>query len=161
MSAPNRPEPFRIIIPREAVEAMDTQEVVMGLNVFTRGKTTALAALGSVQIHFDGYNDDPREHWQIPAVRDYVSALDEACPFWLFLADFNSDTLFVITACLCRVMETGPGQSAFHPEDLQHFMIRHVKAMDSLWLFHGLHREDQARRAIEANAYFRDRQILN
>lgn len=161
MSSVSRPEPFRIIIPREAIESMDTEEVIMGLNVLARGKTTAIAALGNVQIHFDGYDDDPRELWQIPSVREYVAELDNACPFWLFLADLNSDTLFVITACLCRVTEAGLARSAFHPSDLQDFMIRQIKAMDNLWSLHGLPSGDQVGRALEANAYFRSRQILN
>ena len=84
-------EPIGIVIPREAVESCDTEQVLMGPSVLVRCAALAPRARGKLQLAFDGFDRDPRELWQIRAVRRFVSRLDEVFPYWFFLADAFGD----------------------------------------------------------------------
>jgi hypothetical protein len=154
-------EPIRIVIPREAVEARETQEVLMGLSVFAQSPALAPQARGKVRIEFAGYDRDARELWQIPEVRQYVADLDDVFPFWFFFADLRSDTLHVLASCLCRVTETTPGQTAFNRDDLNRFFERQFGGMNHLWAAHSLSDDANIEVSEQIAEYFFDRQILN
>ena len=48
-------------------------------------KELALQCQGKVEISFHGYDDDPRELYEIDEVRAYVALLDQALPDLFFL----------------------------------------------------------------------------
>jgi hypothetical protein len=84
-----RPRPRRIRsvpfeIPRKTIEKRDVSAVVARLNGLVEDKESARSAMGSVSILVDGYDDDPREIYQIPEVRDWYGKLVEAVPHLLF-----------------------------------------------------------------------------
>lgn len=161
MSPPNTDEPIQIIIPREAVLAGDPQEVLMGLNLFARSKTLGPQAQGKLRVGFSGFENDRRELWLIPEVRSFVAGLDKVFPYWFFMADLRSDTLFVLASCICRTIEVGPGQTILNPDDLTHFFERQFDGMNELWEFHALSDAANEKVTDQIVAYFGTRQILN
>src|SRR5665213_2622227 len=126
-------EPIRILVPREAALACDTESTVMFLSVFVRSATLGPQSLGKVQMAFADYGDDPRELWEIPEVRRFVARIDEALPYWFFLADLESDTLYVVACCVCRVSEVAAGLTSINQDDLRAFVERQFGGMNQLW----------------------------
>jgi hypothetical protein len=154
-------EPIRIVVPREAVEARETKEVLMGLSVFAQSPALAPQALGKVRIEFEGYERDARELWQIPEVRRFIADLDEAFPFWFYFADLRSETLHVLASCLCAVTEVAPGQTVFDDDDFYRFLQRQFGGMNHLWDAHSLPDDENVARSEQLVQYFANRQILN
>jgi hypothetical protein len=154
-------EPVMSIIPREVVLAGDVESVLMGLSVFVRSQVLAPQVQGKWRLHFDGFNDDPRELFQIPEVRRFVTTLDQIFPYWFFLADLSSETLQVIASCVCTVTQLAPGHIVFHGEDLGRFMERQFDGMNQLWEIHRL--SDARNRSVSESIveYFESRRILN
>src|SRR5438093_866310 len=87
---------------------------------------------GRLALAFHGYDTDSRELWQVPEVRVFVRALDEAFPYWFYLLDLSSDCLKMIAFCLCRVTTPMRGATAINPADFQVFLERHFKAMNQM-----------------------------
>jgi hypothetical protein len=129
------------IIPREAVFACDTEQILLGLSVFVRSKGLAPQVQGHLRLAFEGFDNDPRELWEIPEVRLFMERLDAVFPYWFFLADLNSATLHLIASCLCRVSEVAPGFTLFDSGDLAQFMGRQFHGMNQLWAEHQLSEE--------------------
>ncbi len=59
----------------------------------------ALAHRMRVGLMIDGYDDDPRELWEISEVRDYVRKLFLECPFVILLAHPEFSLLKLLFAC--------------------------------------------------------------
>jgi hypothetical protein len=70
-------------IAREDVEAGRQSEYVGGLDALSADVTN----LGMLWLVFIGYDDDPRELWEIPEVRRWFARLVEAVPHLLYLLD--------------------------------------------------------------------------
>jgi hypothetical protein len=62
----------------------------------------ALHCQGKINISFDGYDDDPRELFEIDEVREYIDLLDEAIPELFFFArsERSATTLMFFLFCL-------------------------------------------------------------
>jgi hypothetical protein len=149
------------VIPRDAVLACDTEQMLMGLSVFVRSKVLAPQVQGHLRLAFEGFENDAREVWEIPEVRRFMARLDAVCPYWFFLADLNSPTLHVIASCLCRVSEVAPGFTLFDRDDLAQFMLRQFDGMNQLWEEHQL--SDEVNREVSEAilALFEGRASLN
>jgi hypothetical protein len=84
-----------------------------------------------VVLFFEGYDDDPRNDYDIPEIRRYAQALDKAFPYWFYFADPQQITLKVLCLCLCRVVKV-PGGSAPHKDDFKQFLYSHFAALNHL-----------------------------
>jgi hypothetical protein len=72
-------------------------------------KELAYECRGKVEISFFGYDDDPRELFEIDEVRRYVELLDKAIPelFFFVRAEEPTYTLRTLALCLCNVTWEG------------------------------------------------------
>jgi hypothetical protein len=57
---------------------------------------------GRLAVVFEGWDDDPREVTEIPAVRRYFAAPTDAWPYWLHFAEKVGDTLARMLRLCCR-----------------------------------------------------------
>ena len=88
---------------------------------------------GKVAVLFEGYDDDPREVYEIPEVRRFCATLDRRFPYWFYFLTTVTDNLKVMTFCLVRVKVIRPGQLWVDPDDLQRFLILHIGAMNTVF----------------------------
>lgn len=106
-------------------------------------KTKALAAstMGKIELSFFGYDDDPRELFEIPEVRDYVKALDAIFPELFFFAvpEEPASTLRLFGLCVCNGTWEGPrstpgtmGKVSCDGWLLANFMERHFEGFNDL-----------------------------
>jgi hypothetical protein len=154
-------EPVVTIVPREIVLAGDVESVLMGLSVFVRSPVLAPQVQGKWRLFFDGFNEDPRELFQIPEVRRFVATLDQIFPYWFFLADLTSETLELIASCVCAVAQPAPGHVVYHSEEMARFIDRQFGGMNQLWEAHSLSDAQNVSVSERIIEYFETRLIMN
>lgn len=98
-------EHFHFIIDRAEVESLDTSSVRTFFDRLLLTKELAAHCQGKVEISFHGYDEDPRELFEILEVRRYVSVLVEALPELFFFAYTGecANTLKAVALCLAVV----------------------------------------------------------
>ncbi len=84
----------------------------------------------------DGYDDDPRELWDIAEVRAFYQKLDEKFPYWFWFCDKRDVSLKVISDCLYQPSGKAEEQrqtvALINDTELDGFMRRHYRAVDDL-----------------------------
>lgn len=71
-------EPVILMFSRHQVETCDIAEPLALLRRMTADRHTAIDFCGRMSLVVDGYQEDPRELFEIPEVRAYVARLDQA-----------------------------------------------------------------------------------
>ncbi len=100
---------------------------------------------GKVEIMFSGYDDDPRELFEIEEVRAYVVTLDHALPEIFFFLRSEQPTYSLMIFALCqtdvtwvdgRSTKSVTKQVTFDPRPVAYFLERHWPALNELtdWL---------------------------
>lgn len=74
-------------------------------------------------IAFSGYEEDPREVFEIEEIRQYVATLSEKFSYWFYFLNIEDGTLNTIAGCLCRSKQVNQDQMEFNREDLRNFYL--------------------------------------
>lgn len=91
--------PVVVTISRDEVNACDVSAAISILGRFIKTPETARQMFERVDVSFHGYDQDSRELFEIPAVRDFVFKLDDEFPFWLFFLNKQYLGLQAISLC--------------------------------------------------------------
>lgn len=75
-----------MLITRQEVDELNIGSAVDRLLEMSDHPERAASFAGSVVFSIDGFNEDRRELYEVPAVRDYFKALDEAWPLMGYFA---------------------------------------------------------------------------
>jgi len=86
-------DPVILMLFRRQVETCDVAEPLVLLRRLTADRQTEIDFCGRISLVVDGYNDDPRELFEVPEVRAYIKRVDQAWPNWFF---FLSQPIFNI-----------------------------------------------------------------
>jgi hypothetical protein len=129
---PGIQEPVLLVFSREQVEAGEIGEPMEFLSHIAGSARAAAQFMGRVSLIVDGYNDDPRELFEIPEVRRYVRKLDDAWPYWFFFLSQADDSIKTLEACLCDSVEIVPGVASIDLQQLEHYLGRHFAAFNRL-----------------------------
>ncbi|GFP77723.1 chlororespiratory reduction 6 domain-containing protein [Clostridium fungisolvens] len=93
-----------MILNKSYIEALDLQEIDKMLNVFKRHGIKKYR--NNIVFQIDGYNDDPREIFEIPEIKAFFKKVFDKYPYMLyFLSNINSNDAWVL-ACLCNKHQT-------------------------------------------------------
>lgn len=128
-----KPDLVIIGIGRDKVESNDISLALSTLTDLFAGPNTVRRLQGRVSILFEGYDDDPREVYEIPEVRRFLGTLDRRFPYWLYFLTTIQNNLRVVTFCLVRVRVLGPGQIWVDTDDLERFLLSHLSAMNTVF----------------------------
>lgn len=120
-------------IGRDQVESNDISLALSTLTDLLAAPDAVRRLQGRVALLFEGYDDDPREVYEIPEVRRFCAALDQRFPYWLYFLTTIQDNLKVVTFCLVQVKVLRPGQIWVDTDDLQRFLLSHVSAMNTVF----------------------------
>lgn len=118
------PDALFFVVPRRDVEAGDLSEILRGLNHLISSVEIAKAYCERVDIGFDGYDDDRREVWEIPEIREFVYRLDEQFPYWLFFLDKKLLGLRCLAWCFLPPHLTEEAQKRIYPQRLAELLER-------------------------------------
>ena len=92
-------------ISQEAIQNCDTSEYVTLLHGITGSLQSFEAAFQRYVFLISGYDDDPRELYQIPEVVSFIKDLNSKLPFWLYFVNTSDKKFFSwMIACLCQAM---------------------------------------------------------
>lgn len=73
----------------------------------------------------DGYNDDPREIFEISEVRAFIKGLDAQWPYWFFFLSQADDSIKLLESCLCDTIEVIPGVASIDLDQMERALARH------------------------------------
>jgi hypothetical protein len=121
----------QLVISHDDVLNCDIKELAEILNGILESRQNVIDGRGMIALSFDGYEDDPRDVWDISEIRRYVAALDAAFPYWFYFLHPKADTLRVLCLCLCAVVKAGSGVNP-EPEDFKLFFYDHFAAVNRL-----------------------------
>ena len=92
-------------ISQEAIQNCDTSEYVTLLHGATGSLQSFEVAFQRYVFLIPGYDDDPRELYQIPEVVSFIKDLNSKLPFWLYFVNTGDKRFFSwMIACLCQAM---------------------------------------------------------
>ena len=92
-------------ISQEAIQNCDTSEYVAMLHGATGTLQSFTEAFQKYVFLISGYDDDPRELYQIPEVVSFIKDLNSKLPFWLYFVNTSDKKFFSwMIACLCQAM---------------------------------------------------------
>jgi hypothetical protein len=100
--SPAKHEILAIAILRESVVKHDIRPLLDKLLPLAATREAAIAWEGKVTFFFDGWDHDPRETAEIPAIRSYFLDVTAEFPFWLHFVEKVGDTFWHVLRLLCR-----------------------------------------------------------
>lgn len=129
-------------ISRAHVERNDLQTWLEVLRRLTASEQLASAYEGMVSVGITGYEDDPRELFEIPAVTRYMRELSEAWPYWFHFCERqlrSLDVIFMTHIDLERVKNMGPhkvGAALVSGAQFNRAVMKLFNGMNSLYEAH-------------------------
>ncbi|MCL4852445.1 MAG: hypothetical protein KJZ78_13820 [Bryobacteraceae bacterium] len=117
-------EPVIIVVSREEIESRDTSAVLGTLKSCIASTETVQAYFEKVDVAFHGYNEDSRELFEIPEVREYVGLLDDAFPYWLFFLTKSGLGLQCIMLCFMPPYLTEAARRTVLPQKLDELLSK-------------------------------------
>lgn len=158
---PGLSDPVVFVISRQQVEAFDLDESLNFLQslVPTARPQHARVYKGRLSLVIAGYETDPRELFEIPAVCRFLRALDEQWPFWLYFFNQVDDSIKLIALCLASSIEVVPGAAHIDPDGLRRFLERGFTAVNYLFESYGFPESEIEALSMEVSRLFANSQI--
>jgi hypothetical protein len=104
-------------ISQEAIQNCDTSEYVALLHDATGTVQSFKEAFQKYVLLISGYDDDPRELYQIPEVVNFMKDLNSKLPFWLYFANTADKRFFSwMIACLCQAMSLDQDEETIYAD---------------------------------------------
>ena len=130
--------PFVIVVARDEVEGRVAPTSTDSLKSCLSSPARVRSFFEKVDIAFHGYDDDKRELFEIPEVRNFVSRLDDQFPFWLFFLTKEGLGLQCIMLCLMPPYLTEEAKRTVLPERLDELLSkRWFPAMNQICMVAG------------------------
>jgi hypothetical protein len=129
---PGIAEPAFLMFSRRQVESCDIAEPLEFLRGLTATPNAALDYCGRISLVVDGYNDDPREIFEVPEVRVFIKSIDQQWPYWFFFLSQADDSIKLLESCLCDTIEVIPGVASIDLDQMERALVRHFGAMNRL-----------------------------
>ena len=114
----------KIVITRNEVVTKDTSSALHALRVLISSPKAARQYFESVDIAFHGYNETREELFEISEVREFVYALDEQFPYWLFFLDKTALGLQCLACCFLPPFLTAEAKRKHYPERLNELLTK-------------------------------------
>lgn len=130
---PGVTEPVVLLISRRAVEAFDVASITSRLKPILANRENAWRYRCQMILVIDGYDNDPRELVDIPAVRRFLCKLDTQWPYWAFFFNQVDDTIKIYLSCLCGAAFHGNGAVELDIQKLQSTLMDGFTAMNEIF----------------------------
>jgi len=104
-------------ISQENIKDCNTSEYVTLLHGATGTLQSFEVAFQRYVFLISGYDDDPRELYQIPEVVSFIKDLNSKLPFWLYFINTSDKRFFSwMIACLCRAMSLDQDEETIYAD---------------------------------------------
>jgi len=119
-------------ISREEIEEGDISGPLSVLKQLLN-KEAAVKFFERVDIAVQGYDDDQRELFEIPAVREFINKLDAEFPFWFYFLTKRGHGLQFILWCILPPLLTPAARRTISPKHLEDYLMkRGLPAMNQI-----------------------------
>src|ERR1017187_9114758 len=98
-----------LLISRRAVEAMDIDSVTKSLGILLATREDVAFYRGQMALVLDGWDEDPRALVDIPQVRTFLRAFNDAWPYWAYFFNQVDDSIMILGSCVCGSNYPGNG----------------------------------------------------
>lgn len=112
------------VIEKDDVCAGNVSEVKEFLDSLIESEVAARIQFQSIEISFNGYDEDPREVFEIDEIRDFVRKLDLEFPYWLYFMNPSYPGLFAISMCILPPNPDAITKTQIHPQNLVNLLER-------------------------------------
>jgi hypothetical protein len=112
-----------IVISREQVDAGDISEPLSVLRQLLN-REAAIKFCERVEIGVAGFDDDPRELYEIEEVRSLVHKLDSEFPYWLYFLTKRGTGLSFILSCFCPPFLTQEARASIWNERIADYLSK-------------------------------------
>lgn len=108
-----------------------------------------------------GYDTDPRELYEIPAVRAFYQAFRTVWPFWFFACDLENPCLQAMTFCCLPSLQVRRrnGAASCHvqlqSQELGEFLLDNFRGLNLLFDRAGMTEDENRERSAQIVAYYR------
>ena len=104
-------------ISQENIKDCNTSEYVTLLHGATGSLQSFEVAFQGYVFLISGYDDDPRELYQIPEVVSFIKDLNSKLPFWLYFVNTADKRFFSwMIACLCQAMSLDQDEETIYAD---------------------------------------------
>ena len=104
-------------ISQEAIQNCDTSEYVALLHDAKGTVQSFESVFQKYVLLISGYDDDPRELYQIPEVVSFIKDLNSKLPFWLYFVNTADKRFFSwMIACLCQAMSLDQDEETIYAD---------------------------------------------
>jgi hypothetical protein len=145
-------------VDRRDVERCDVEPTLRTLSQLVRDRWTVLNFRSRLSLGFFGYDDDPRELYEIQEVRRFAAELDRKFPFWLYFLNLRDGALALIFLCVCRSSIGSNGMLVLEKGEREKFLVDHYKAVNWLFVTYGLDERDNEALTAQVSDYFEKRE---
>lgn len=147
-------------VDRKDVERCDLETTLRTLKHLLQDRWTVQNFRGRLDLGFFGYDDDPRELYEIEDVRRFACELDKKFPFWLYFINLHNGTLTLILLCLCQYSKGPNGMLVLEEGERERFLVEHYTAVNWLFVTYGLDDKDNEALTMQVSDYFEKRSKL-
>jgi hypothetical protein len=112
-----------VVISRQQVETGNISEP-LGVLRQLLNREAAIKFCERVEIGVAGFDDDPRELYEIEEVRSFVYKLDSEFPYWLYFLTKRGTGLSFIMSCFCPPFLTPEAQTAIWNERIADYLSK-------------------------------------
>ena len=104
-------------ISQRNIQDCDTSEYVTLLHGATGSLQSFEEGFQKYVFLISGYDDDPRELYQIPEVVSFIKDLNSKLPFWLYFVNTSDKKFFSwMIACLCQAMSLDQDEDTIYAD---------------------------------------------
>ncbi|MBZ0283485.1 MAG: DUF4365 and DUF1817 domain-containing protein [Anaerolineae bacterium] len=98
-----------LVIARDDIEAGNYENVVSFFQRLRATKSFARKLQGKVELRVLGYNNDRRELWEIPKVKNWFKILEPEVKYWFYFLSSSGKVagLKLLALCLCAIKRKG------------------------------------------------------
>lgn len=153
-----RPQPdlLTVVVERSEVEARDTRRVAGLLGDLMSSPALARRGQGTLDLRIAGYDSRTDELFEVDAVREFITTLDEDFPYWLFFCSTTTSSLQMIALCHLPPFLTREGKRTHFGPALTDLMVRRwIPALNEAAHLAGLASDELEARSEAAIGYFR------
>jgi len=112
-----------VVISREQIEAGGISQPLGVLRQLLR-RQAVIKFCEQVEICVTGFDDDPRELYEMAEVRNFVYKLDAEFPYWLYFLTKRGTGLSFILSCLCPPFLTPEDERRSWNERIADYLLK-------------------------------------
>ena len=127
-----------LVIQRSDVESLNLAPYLTPLLSMLKDRDAVIRRRQDVVTSICGYGSDPRELYQIPEVRTFLSLMDQQFPHWFYFMKPGCGFLSILMRCLCPLQSVSfsadhsTATAAISGKDIHTFLERHFSALDAI-----------------------------